>query len=121
MDSYQNTCPSSSRPQKILSCAECRRSKLKCDRQFPCETCRKRGLEHLCPNGALVTRPNLAADAEYLRMENMRLQERVKELEGILTGLLQGGQQHVGHMRGNISQYDLASSQGYGHDHRNGQ
>jgi hypothetical protein len=35
-----------------LSCAECRRLKLKCSRQqWPCETCVKRGIAHLCPDG----------------------------------------------------------------------
>ena len=35
-----------------LSCAECRRLKLKCSRQqWPCETCIKRGIPHLCPDG----------------------------------------------------------------------
>ncbi|KIJ29788.1 hypothetical protein M422DRAFT_36818 [Sphaerobolus stellatus SS14] len=88
--SYSTSAKSSSPPQKTLSCAECRRSKLRCDRQFPCETCRKRGLEHLCPNDALVTRPkSMAADAEYLRQENIRLQQRVQELEAVLSGLLQ--------------------------------
>lgn len=35
-----------------LSCAECRRLKLKCPRtSWPCETCIKRGIAHLCPDG----------------------------------------------------------------------
>ncbi|GJJ14423.1 hypothetical protein Clacol_008687 [Clathrus columnatus] len=93
--------------QKVLSCAECRRSKLRCDRIFPCETCRKRGLEHLCPNEALVTRPNLAADAEYLRVENIRLQERVRQLEVLLAGFLQGGQPQVDHIMQNLAHYGL--------------
>lgn len=102
------TTSSSASSQKVLSCAECRRSKLRCDRVFPCETCRKRGLEHLCPNEALVTRPkSLAADAEYLRVENIRLQERVRQLEVLLAGFLQGGQPQVDHIMQNLSQYGL--------------
>ncbi|KAI0792134.1 hypothetical protein C8Q75DRAFT_754608 [Abortiporus biennis] len=33
------------------SCAECRRSKLKCDRKIPCDTCTRRGCANICPNG----------------------------------------------------------------------
>jgi len=35
----------------------------------------------------------MAADAEYLRMENMRLQERVQQLELMLSRMMQGGGQ----------------------------
>ncbi|KLT43821.1 hypothetical protein CC85DRAFT_284105 [Cutaneotrichosporon oleaginosum] len=37
------------RNQPIVSCLECRRMKWRCDRQFPCAHCRRRGLSHLCP------------------------------------------------------------------------
>ncbi|WWC65511.1 uncharacterized protein I303_108129 [Kwoniella dejecticola CBS 10117] len=43
------------RPQKKrkqrqqFSCAECRRLKLKCDRQIPCANCVRRACGHLCP------------------------------------------------------------------------
>ncbi|GAA5893756.1 hypothetical protein JCM6882_003087 [Rhodosporidiobolus microsporus] len=62
-----------------LSCSECRRLKLKCDRQVPCSSCVKRGLSHLCPDGALVpTRTSkLAASATALA-------ERVELLEDLL-------------------------------------
>ncbi|CCA70585.1 hypothetical protein PIIN_04522 [Serendipita indica DSM 11827] len=35
------------------SCKECRRLKIKCDKQVPCGTCTKRGLQSLCPDGQL--------------------------------------------------------------------
>jgi len=35
----------------LVSCAECRRSKLKCDKNVPCSSCQKRGCAHLCPTG----------------------------------------------------------------------
>ncbi|GAA5825441.1 hypothetical protein JCM11251_006984 [Rhodosporidiobolus azoricus] len=63
----------------ILSCSECRRLKLKCDRNIPCGSCSKRGLSHLCPDGALApTRTSkLAASATALA-------ERVELLEQLL-------------------------------------
>ncbi|GAA5990015.1 hypothetical protein JCM11641_000585 [Rhodosporidiobolus odoratus] len=63
----------------VLSCSECRRLKLKCDRGVPCGSCVKRGLSHLCPEGSLApTRTSkLAASATALA-------ERVELLETIL-------------------------------------
>ncbi|KAK8864564.1 hypothetical protein IAR55_001814 [Kwoniella newhampshirensis] len=37
------------RNQPILSCLECRRMKWRCDRDFPCGHCRRRGLQDICP------------------------------------------------------------------------
>ncbi|KZP23740.1 hypothetical protein FIBSPDRAFT_444664 [Athelia psychrophila] len=37
-----------------LSCAECRRSKIKCDRIFPCQSCIRRGCDNICPDGTLA-------------------------------------------------------------------
>jgi hypothetical protein len=34
-----------------LSCAECRRLKLKCDKKVPCSSCVRRGCESICPCG----------------------------------------------------------------------
>jgi len=34
-----------------LSCAECRRLKLRCDRGIPCGSCVKRGCGAICPDG----------------------------------------------------------------------
>jgi Fungal Zn(2)-Cys(6) binuclear cluster domain len=36
------------RPRPVLSCLECRRKKLKCDRLLPCQQCRKSGRTALC-------------------------------------------------------------------------
>lgn len=33
---------------KQLACANCRRGKLKCDREKPCASCKTRGLQHQC-------------------------------------------------------------------------
>ncbi|KAL5523829.1 hypothetical protein ACEPAG_8002 [Sanghuangporus baumii] len=35
-----------------VSCADCRRLKLKCDKKTPCSSCIRRGAESLCPLGA---------------------------------------------------------------------
>jgi hypothetical protein len=34
-----------------LSCAECRRLKLKRDKKIPCSSCVRRGCESICPLG----------------------------------------------------------------------
>ncbi|WWC88880.1 uncharacterized protein L201_003795 [Kwoniella dendrophila CBS 6074] len=43
--------PKKRKQRQLLSCAECRRLKLKCDRQVPCANCVKRSCGHLCPDG----------------------------------------------------------------------
>lgn len=71
-----------------LSCAECRRSKLKCDRVFPCQSCIRRGCAHLCPNGTLAaTKGNkvLMAHANRLTEQVKILTKRVHELESALA------------------------------------
>ncbi|KAK4683662.1 hypothetical protein P7C73_g6572, partial [Tremellales sp. Uapishka_1] len=37
------------------SCAECRRLKLKCSREWPCTSCEKRGCAQICPKGEMRT------------------------------------------------------------------
>ncbi|KAL4250362.1 hypothetical protein ABKN59_005905 [Abortiporus biennis] len=59
-----------------LACAECRRSKLKCDRIVPCQACVRRGCASLCPDGTLAaTKGNKA-----LQQRNERLEETIKDL-----------------------------------------
>ncbi|OCF30850.1 hypothetical protein I317_05061 [Kwoniella heveanensis CBS 569] len=68
------------RPQKKrkqrqqFSCAECRRLKLKCDRQIPCANCVRRSCGHLCPERE---RPQGNAGATGLL-------SRLETLEGVL-------------------------------------
>lgn len=38
-----------------MSCAECRRLKLRCSRVFPCTNCVKKGCAAICPQGSLTT------------------------------------------------------------------
>ncbi|KAE9402683.1 hypothetical protein BT96DRAFT_990914 [Gymnopus androsaceus JB14] len=37
----------------LVSCAECRRLKLRCDKKVPCSSCCRRGCESICPCGIL--------------------------------------------------------------------
>ncbi|WWD21848.1 hypothetical protein CI109_106336 [Kwoniella shandongensis] len=68
------------RPKQQLSCAECRRLKLKCDREVPCSNCVRRHCKQLCPNRTKETRrPGLDAKAAE------QLQKRLSTLEGFLA------------------------------------
>ncbi|KAH6896152.1 hypothetical protein BKA70DRAFT_1318523 [Coprinopsis sp. MPI-PUGE-AT-0042] len=56
--------------RRPTSCAECRRLKLKCDRQVPCEKCVSRGCSQICPDGCL----------EPSRGNRMELHDRIDDL-----------------------------------------
>ncbi|KAI0792132.1 fungal-specific transcription factor domain-containing protein [Abortiporus biennis] len=63
-----------------LACAECRRSKLKCDRSVPCQACVRRGCPSICPDGTLTaTKGNKA-----LQARNEKLEEQVQSLKAKL-------------------------------------
>ncbi|WWC67436.1 uncharacterized protein I206_101344 [Kwoniella pini CBS 10737] len=66
--------------QPQLSCAECRRLKLKCDREVPCSNCIRRKCSELCPDGVKETRKQVfdikAAES---------LQKRLLTLESLLA------------------------------------
>ncbi|KAF9268994.1 hypothetical protein L218DRAFT_916484 [Marasmius fiardii PR-910] len=83
-------------PRKLgLSCAECRRSKLKCDRSFPCQACIRRGCAGICPDGTLnATRGDkvLAAHTQKLAGQVNSLTARVRELENALGENSNGGE-----------------------------
>ncbi|KAH9854322.1 hypothetical protein C2E23DRAFT_726436 [Lenzites betulinus] len=71
-----------------VSCAECRRLKLRCDRKVPCETCTKRGCAALCPDGSLPTTrgpKKAAADAEQLKKRVQELEEALRKLQGTVS------------------------------------
>ncbi|KAH7880406.1 fungal-specific transcription factor domain-containing protein [Lentinula edodes] len=71
-----------------LSCAECRRLKLRCDRQVPCGSCSRRGCASICPSGVLE------AGAGHVHQGGMRVGQlrtkigimasRIRELEAAL-------------------------------------
>ncbi|KAE9383968.1 hypothetical protein BT96DRAFT_692711 [Gymnopus androsaceus JB14] len=85
----------SSQPKKkprggvpALSCAECRRLKVKCSRTFPCTGCIKKGCPAICPDGQLTTRKGnrfVVADVNELQAKISELTNRAKQLEDALA------------------------------------
>ncbi|KLO18324.1 hypothetical protein SCHPADRAFT_820145 [Schizopora paradoxa] len=76
-----------------ISCAECRRLKLKCDKQIPCSSCVRRGCMSLCPNGVQLSKENHGTrhpqrprlvDKERLRTQVLEMGERIRKLENEL-------------------------------------
>ncbi|KAJ2927802.1 hypothetical protein H1R20_g9292, partial [Candolleomyces eurysporus] len=73
-----------------VSCAECRRLKIKCDKQIPCQSCQRRGCVALCPNGSLSTGQGtrfVLAATEHLHRKISTLSDRVRQLEDALSTL----------------------------------
>ncbi|EKM81972.1 hypothetical protein AGABI1DRAFT_70548 [Agaricus bisporus var. burnettii JB137-S8] len=71
-----------------LSCAECRRLKLKCSRVFPCSNCVKKGCAAICPEGSLTTGKGnrfVLANTEVLHEKINQLANRVRHLEDALA------------------------------------
>ncbi|KAJ9102363.1 hypothetical protein QFC21_002763 [Naganishia friedmannii] len=63
------------------SCAECKRLKLKCSRQWPCTSCVRRGVEQICPNGAMTG----GKGRRLILAETKELHERIADLEKALA------------------------------------
>ncbi|KAJ8095261.1 hypothetical protein PM082_010484 [Marasmius tenuissimus] len=73
-----------------VSCAECRRLKIKCDKQIPCTSCQRRGCSSLCPNGSLATGQGtrfVLAATEHLHRRISKLSGRIRELEDALAAI----------------------------------
>ncbi|KAF9021021.1 hypothetical protein BDZ89DRAFT_252400 [Hymenopellis radicata] len=71
-----------------VSCAECRRLKIKCDKQVPCQSCQRRGCTSLCPNGSLSTGQGtrfVLAATEHLHHKIEKLTARIRQLEDALS------------------------------------
>jgi len=91
----------------LVSCAECRRSKLKCDKNVPCSSCQKRGCAHLCPTGVLpATKGNKALEvkASKLADRNKELTAKVEELNEALKQAKEANEK----LRMNSSSHPLA-------------
>ncbi|KIM68627.1 hypothetical protein SCLCIDRAFT_13431 [Scleroderma citrinum Foug A] len=76
-----------------LSCAECRRLKLKCDKRIPCGSCMRRGCPTICPNGSLSTGQGtrfVLADTEDLHRKIGEMGLRIRQLEDALSILQMG-------------------------------
>ncbi|KAJ7064791.1 hypothetical protein C8F01DRAFT_983201 [Mycena amicta] len=75
-----------------LSCAECRRLKLKCDKSVPCGSCVRRGCESICPCGILSAGQGtrfILADTDELHAQIAAMSQRIRQLEEALA-ILQG-------------------------------
>ncbi|KAH0831116.1 hypothetical protein J3R83DRAFT_13682 [Lanmaoa asiatica] len=99
------------RNRGVMSCAECRRLKLKCDKTVPCSSCKRRGCSAICPNGTrtkttsgqhsyldtpLLTRFVLA-DTEKLHEKILLMSDRIRQLEDALTVLQSNVTPHEPH------------------------
>ncbi|KLO09517.1 hypothetical protein SCHPADRAFT_907684 [Schizopora paradoxa] len=75
------------RSKGIISCAECRRLKLKCDKQIPCSHCKRRGCPSICPHGEFSLgygNKHVLADREKLQQKLHEMSSRIKQLEDTL-------------------------------------
>ncbi|TFK66166.1 hypothetical protein BDN72DRAFT_844719 [Pluteus cervinus] len=71
-----------------LSCAECRRLKLRCDKKVPCSSCVRRGCESICPCGILSAGQGtrfILADTEQLHRKISEMSHRIRQLEDALA------------------------------------
>ncbi|KAI8996354.1 fungal-specific transcription factor domain-containing protein [Trametes punicea] len=87
MSSASQLAQKSKRRNATLSCAECRRLKLRCSRVFPCASCVKKGCAAICPDGSLTTGKGnrfVLANTEVLHDKITILAGRVRALEDAL-------------------------------------
>ncbi|KAF8074719.1 fungal-specific transcription factor domain-containing protein [Lyophyllum atratum] len=71
-----------------LSCAECRRLKLRCDKKVPCSSCCRRGCESICPCGILSAGQGtrfILADTDQLHKKIADMSHRIRQLEDALA------------------------------------
>ncbi|KAH9934548.1 uncharacterized protein BXZ73DRAFT_45830, partial [Epithele typhae] len=76
------------RARGAISCAECRRLKLKCDKTVPCTSCKRRGCASICPNGSLTTGQGtrfILADTDRLHQKIIDMSDRIRQLEDGLS------------------------------------
>ncbi|KZP26777.1 hypothetical protein FIBSPDRAFT_781546, partial [Athelia psychrophila] len=70
-----------------LSCAECKRLKLKCDKKVPCSSCVRRGCPTVCPHGSLKTSQgsrSILTDTDGLHQKIFEMSQRIRQLEDAL-------------------------------------
>ncbi|OWZ64278.1 hypothetical protein AYX15_03919 [Cryptococcus neoformans] len=67
--------------RQSFSCAECRRLKLKCSREWPCTSCEKRGCAQICPNGEMRT----GKGKRLILADTAELHQRISLLEVALS------------------------------------
>lgn len=66
---------STAKPQRVLACVLCQQRKVKCDRNFPCSTCSRSGVQCV---------PIAAPRQRRRRFPERELLERVRHLENLL-------------------------------------
>ncbi|PVG02735.1 hypothetical protein CPB86DRAFT_538648 [Serendipita vermifera] len=72
------------------ACAECKRLKLKCDKNVPCGACVRRGCLSICPDGQLVAGKGtrfILTNTQELHDKIGFLEARIKDLEAALAEL----------------------------------
>ncbi|KAK4105639.1 hypothetical protein N658DRAFT_556074 [Parathielavia hyrcaniae] len=72
-----------------LSCSECKRRKQKCNREFPCGHCLKRGVSHRCKFESKPVKPKAAK--ENHPQDGQPSASRKRSLDGSDNGLLPDG------------------------------
>ncbi|TRM67445.1 fungal-specific transcription factor domain-containing protein [Schizophyllum amplum] len=80
----------SKRNKGEISCAECRRLKIKCSKTVPCHACIRRGCSPLCPNGSLATGQGtrfVFEATEHLHQHVAHLKNRIQTLEQALSSV----------------------------------
>ncbi|PVF92898.1 hypothetical protein CPB86DRAFT_743567 [Serendipita vermifera] len=85
----ENVNQKQSEHSRAKNCAECRRLKIKCDREIPCSNCVKRGRASICPDGHLLPKGQrfILSNTEQLHARIDELTERIRELEEALANL----------------------------------
>ncbi|KAI5894519.1 uncharacterized protein SCHCODRAFT_02598013 [Schizophyllum commune H4-8] len=77
--------PKKKRRRQALSCTECKRRKIKCDRVHPCTPCSRRGEQDRCHWNIIEPTEKYVS-----RQEHDELKARVEHLEGLVQRLLSG-------------------------------
>ncbi|KAF8171510.1 hypothetical protein BJ912DRAFT_1148475, partial [Pholiota molesta] len=88
--------PKKKRRRQALSCTECKRRKIKCDRNHPCTPCKRRGEESACQWHSIEPVEKYATKAEFahLRAEFAHLTARCEQLERVVQRLLPAAATH---------------------------
>ncbi|KAF8829110.1 hypothetical protein HHX47_DHR3001120 [Lentinula edodes] len=70
-----------------ISCAECRRLKLKCDKKIPCSSCIRRGCKSLCPTETSPVQIKRSPETASLHTQVETMSQRIRDLENALSTL----------------------------------
>ncbi|KAJ3936499.1 MAG: fungal-specific transcription factor domain-containing protein [Lentinula lateritia] len=70
-----------------ISCAECRRLKLKCDKKIPCSSCIRRGCKSVCPTETSPAQMKRSPETASLYTQVETMSQRIRDLENALSTL----------------------------------